>query len=206
VVDPHQAVLIAQESRARGVVVHEFAFTATSVGRLALSLHQAIRNHRIALPDDEALLDELAGVRLRKNTLGVYRLDHDAGQHDDQAIALALGTHHLLDAAGTGAEQWIAWANGGLRKPAAPASCKSWSPGPHGARDSRPRRRRPSVPGRPPPAGNWSTTAASYPRGSRASSARRGARAAPTWSRSGPVSARRGRMGALATTAPPWPS
>jgi hypothetical protein len=30
------------------VIVTEFAFTATSVGRLALSLHQAIKNHRIA--------------------------------------------------------------------------------------------------------------------------------------------------------------
>jgi hypothetical protein len=98
VVDPHQSVLIAQEARAAGVVVHEFAFTAASVGRLALSLHQAIRNHRIALPDDEDLLDELVSVRLRKNSLGIYRLDHDAGQHDDQAIALALGAHQLLDA------------------------------------------------------------------------------------------------------------
>jgi len=97
IVDPHQAVLIAQEARAAGVVVHEFPFTAASVGRLALSLHQAIRNHRIALPDDEDLLGELVAVRLRKNTLGIYRLDHDAGQHDDQAIALALGAHYLLD-------------------------------------------------------------------------------------------------------------
>jgi hypothetical protein len=48
-------------------------------------------------------------VRLRKNTLGVYRLDHDAGLHDDQAIALALGAHHLLDAE-AGAERWIRWA------------------------------------------------------------------------------------------------
>jgi len=109
IVDPHEAVLIAQEARAAGVRVVEFAFTAASVGRLALSLHQAIRGHRIALPDDETLLDELVSVRLRKNTLGVYRLDHDSGQHDDQAIALALGTHHLLDADG-GAEQWIRWA------------------------------------------------------------------------------------------------
>ena len=79
------------------------------MGRLALSLHQAIKNHRIALPDDEVLLDELISVRLRKNTLGVYRLDHDSGQHDDQAIALALGAHYLLDADG-GAEAWIRWA------------------------------------------------------------------------------------------------
>jgi len=93
--------LIAQEARAAGVVVHEFAFTfaftAASVGRLALALHGAIRNHRIALPPDEELADELASVRLRKNTVGVYRLDHDAGQHDDQAVALALGTHFLMD-------------------------------------------------------------------------------------------------------------
>jgi hypothetical protein len=97
VVDPHQAVLIAQEARMAGVAVHEFPFTAASVGRIALSLHQAIRNHRMALPDDELLLDELVTVRLRKNSLGIYRLDHDAGQHDDQAIALALGAHWLLD-------------------------------------------------------------------------------------------------------------
>ena len=98
VLDPHQAVLIAQEARAKGVVVHEFAFTSASVGRLALSLHQAIRNHRMALPPDEDLLGELGSVRLRKNSLGVYRLDHDSGQHDDQAVALALGTYWLLDA------------------------------------------------------------------------------------------------------------
>jgi len=111
VVDPHQAVLIAQEARAAGVTVSEFPFTALSVGRLALSLHQVIRNHRIALPDDEVLLDELVSVRLRKNTLGVYRLDHDSGAHDDQAVALALGAHHLLDA-DDGAERWIRWARG----------------------------------------------------------------------------------------------
>jgi hypothetical protein len=48
VLDPHQAVLIAQEARTKGVIVHEFPFNATLVGRLALSLHQAIRNHRVA--------------------------------------------------------------------------------------------------------------------------------------------------------------
>jgi hypothetical protein len=108
VLDPHQAVMLSQEARARGVRVTEFAFTATSVGRLALSLHQAIRQHRIAFPPDEDLADELASVRLRKNTLGVYRLDHDSGQHDDQAVAIALGTYWLLGDEST-AEAWIAW-------------------------------------------------------------------------------------------------
>ena len=109
VVDPYQALLVAQEARVAGVTVAEFPFTALSVGRIAVCLHQAIRNHRIALPPDEVLLDELVSVRLRKNTLGVYRLDHDSGAHDDQAVAIALGAHHLLDADGN-AEQWIRWA------------------------------------------------------------------------------------------------
>jgi hypothetical protein len=92
--------------------VHEFTFNAMSVGRLALSLHQAIRNHRIALPHDELLIEELIAVRLRKNSLGVYRLDHDSGGHDDQAVTLALGVHWLLEADGSAA-MWIEWA---LRK------------------------------------------------------------------------------------------
>lgn len=129
IVDPHQAVLIAQEARAAGVGVDEFPFTSSSVGRLALSLHQAIRNRRIALPDDETLLDELAGVRLRKNTLGVYRLDHDAGQHDDQAIALALGTHHLLDGdSGHSAAVWIAWARRKAEQAIAAAGLRELEP------------------------------------------------------------------------------
>lgn len=99
VMDPWQGKLLAQELRDAGVVVSEFAFTTTSVGHLALSLHSAIRQHRLDLPEDEDLADELASVRLRKNTAGVYRLDHDASGHDDQAVTLALGCHHLLDAA-----------------------------------------------------------------------------------------------------------
>lgn len=77
----------------------EFNFTGSSVGKLALALHQAIRQHRINLPDDPDLLDELATVRLEKNTLGVYRLQHDSNSHDDQAVALALGCHHLMEQA-----------------------------------------------------------------------------------------------------------
>lgn len=95
--DPSQALMIGQQLRGRGVAVDEFVFSGSSVGKLALALHQAIRQHRIDLPDDPDLLEELGAVRLRKNTLGVYRLDHDAAGHDDQAVALALGCHHLMD-------------------------------------------------------------------------------------------------------------
>lgn len=39
----------------------------------------------------------------------MYRLDHDSGQHDDQAVAVALGTHWLLKD-GSSAAAWIRWA------------------------------------------------------------------------------------------------
>jgi len=49
------------------------------------------------------LLDELAHVRLRESSPGVYRLDHDSGRHDDRAVALALAVTTLLqDPAGAG--------------------------------------------------------------------------------------------------------
>jgi hypothetical protein len=42
------------------------------------------------------LLDELANVRLRESSPGVYRMEHDPDKHDDQAIALALAANHLI--------------------------------------------------------------------------------------------------------------
>ncbi len=64
-------------------MIEEFAFTATSVGKLAAVLFRALRDHQIALPDDPDLREELAGVRLRENSVGALRLDHDAGGHTD---------------------------------------------------------------------------------------------------------------------------
>ncbi len=97
VVDPYQAAQLTQRLRSRGWVVVEHAFTQQSVGRLARRLFQVISDHALELPDDEDLLDELRNVRLREKSPGVYRLDHDAGRHDDRAIALALGCWGLLD-------------------------------------------------------------------------------------------------------------
>ncbi len=64
--------------RSHGIQVAEYNFKRHVGGRLALTLHQVLRGRRLDLPRDEDLSDELTGVRLRKNTLGVYRLDHDA--------------------------------------------------------------------------------------------------------------------------------
>ncbi len=103
--DPYQAAQLAQRLRARGVRVDEFAFTAASVGRLGAALHTSIRDHALALPPAEheepeaaELHEELAHVRLRESSPGVYRLDHDHGRHDDRAVALALAVHYWREA------------------------------------------------------------------------------------------------------------
>jgi hypothetical protein len=95
--DPWQAIGLAQRLRVRGVAVTEWTFSPVSVGRLAMTLHLLMREHRLALPDDAELLDELATVRLRESTPGVYRLDHDESGHDDRAVALGLAALALTE-------------------------------------------------------------------------------------------------------------
>lgn len=97
VFDIYQAAGMLQRLQARGISCHEFAFSSASVGRLASTLHLLLRNRALALPDDAELIDELSNVRLRETSPGVIRMDHDAGRHDDRAIALALAAHRLLD-------------------------------------------------------------------------------------------------------------
>ena len=96
-IDPHQAVGLAQRLRSRGVSVTEHTFSAQSVGRLAVTLHSLLGARLLALPPDEALLDELGHVRLRESSPGVVRMDHDSGRHDDRAIALALAATELVE-------------------------------------------------------------------------------------------------------------
>jgi hypothetical protein len=96
IADPWQSVGLMQRLRALGIECEEFSFTSTSTGRLAAALFNAIRDKALALPPDEALLDELEHVRLRESSPGVFRLDHDAGRHDDRAVALALAVTALL--------------------------------------------------------------------------------------------------------------
>jgi phage terminase large subunit-like protein len=97
VFDPYQAAGVMQELRRNGIKVDEFTFTQASVGRLATTLVTAIRNKALALPRDPDLIDELARVRLIETSPNVYRLEHDAGRHDDRAIAIALAVTTLLE-------------------------------------------------------------------------------------------------------------
>ena len=97
VFDPYQAIHMAQNLDSQGIDVATFAFTRAAVSQLALTLHQLIRHRALSLPNDPALLDELANVRIVEPSPGIYRLDHDAGRHDDRAIALGIAAHHLLN-------------------------------------------------------------------------------------------------------------
>jgi hypothetical protein len=94
--DPWQAAAMTQRLRGVGVPVSEYAFTSSSVGRIASVLHRLIRDREIDLPDDAVLIDELSRVRLVTNSQGVVRLGHDAGQHDDQAVAIGLVAQALV--------------------------------------------------------------------------------------------------------------
>jgi hypothetical protein len=97
VFDPSQGLQMMQRLKRAGLSVSEFAFSQASVGRLATTLLQLIREHALALPDDDPeLLDELRNVRLREPSPGVFRLDHERNRHDDRAIALALAAESLV--------------------------------------------------------------------------------------------------------------
>lgn len=97
VCDPWQAIAMIERLRKEaGLKVAEFAFSTASVGRLAATMVELLRSHRLALPDEEDLLDELREVRLVEKSPGQYRIDHERGKHDDQVISLALAAQQLL--------------------------------------------------------------------------------------------------------------
>lgn len=97
VCDPWQALSMIERLRERGHLISEFTFSAQSVGRLANTLHVLLREQQLAIPKDEALIDELANVRLKETAPGVVRLDHDSDKHDDRAVTLAMAATWLLN-------------------------------------------------------------------------------------------------------------
>jgi hypothetical protein len=94
--DPWQAAGMIQRLQAQGVRCEAFPFTTTSTGRIGQSLHLALRNRLLSLPNDDDLLSELGRVRLRETGIGQARLDHDSGDHDDQAVAIAIIVSELI--------------------------------------------------------------------------------------------------------------
>ncbi|HSK04400.1 MAG TPA: hypothetical protein VK932_24265, partial [Kofleriaceae bacterium] len=54
-----------------------------------------LRDRRLGLPDDEELIEELAGLILIERSPGQFRIDHRPGKHDDRAQAIALVASEL---------------------------------------------------------------------------------------------------------------
>lgn len=96
VFDPALGFQMIQRLRRMGLRVVEFKFTAQSNSARTLTLLRLIREQRLAIPDDELLIDELVNLRVRETSPGVYRHDHDASKHDDAVTAVSLVAHHLV--------------------------------------------------------------------------------------------------------------
>src|SRR4029453_19641011 len=95
--DPWQGIGAAQRLRTRGLSIEEWSFTAKRYAEGAQALFALLRDGLLALYPDQALLDELANIRLRETSPGLLRVDHDPDKHDDQAVALSfaeLGRAH----------------------------------------------------------------------------------------------------------------
>jgi phage terminase large subunit-like protein len=97
VFDPFQAVQLAQGLQRRRIRIEQFTFTQASVAKLALTMHDLLRHRSLALPNDPELVAELSRVSLRETRPGVFRIDHDAAEHDDRVIALAMAAYHLFN-------------------------------------------------------------------------------------------------------------
>jgi hypothetical protein len=96
-VDPREAVAMAQCIRDRGMSVDDQQLTEASVGKIGANLHSLLQEQRMALPGESDLIVELLSVRLKATGLGGMRLDHDAGNHDDQAMSLGLAALALVE-------------------------------------------------------------------------------------------------------------
>jgi hypothetical protein len=107
VYDPSQAYLLVEQLRKSGVVVEQFTFTSSSVGRLAASIMQALRSRLLSLPNDEELRKELLSVHLRETSTNVLRVDTRGSGHDDRVVAIAMAVHVLTQSSSSDAREWF---------------------------------------------------------------------------------------------------
>ena len=100
VFDPAKGEQMIPELKRSSLRVEEDTFTPAKNNDRTIALYTAIQDHRLALPDDEALIDELANVTLRESSPNVLRMDHVSGRHDDRATALSLANFNLTRTTG----------------------------------------------------------------------------------------------------------
>ncbi len=97
VMDNWQAAGMAQRLRRQHVKVTDINFTAEFNDHLARTMLPLLRNRRLSLPHDNALIDELVNLRILESRPGKYKIEHDNNRHNDRAIAIALAAQHLLN-------------------------------------------------------------------------------------------------------------
>ncbi|MBW4033507.1 MAG: hypothetical protein HIU88_12740 [Acidobacteria bacterium] len=94
--------LIGNVMRA-GVKVEEFVFSSAGAARLARSLHVALRDRAIELPDDEEIRSEALTVRMVETTPGMIKMSNPPGTHDDVLTAIGMVVADLVSQPEVGA-------------------------------------------------------------------------------------------------------
>lgn len=99
--DPHQAHLMAQQLRSRGIHCVEVPFVGQNLNRMASAVLQTFRERRIDLYRDDALLADLSKLSIVERSFG-YKLEAPADEmgHADRAFALAIALPAALEASG----------------------------------------------------------------------------------------------------------
>jgi hypothetical protein len=101
VLDQYQAEPIQQGLVRRGIMAQILHFTQAVNHRHAMVLYSLLRDHALAIPNDEKLIEELARIILREVAPNVYKLESSRrnGGHHDRATAIAIAADALTTAA-----------------------------------------------------------------------------------------------------------
>jgi len=80
-----------------GVHVQEYVFSAAGAARLARSLHVALRDRAVSLPDDEEVRSEAQTVRMVETGPSTVKLSNPPGTHDDVLTAIGMVVADLVE-------------------------------------------------------------------------------------------------------------
>jgi hypothetical protein len=97
VFDPRELISSAQRWRKAGLSVAEHVFSVGSNTKLALRPLELVRAHRLVLPDDDDLADELSRIRITERGPGLFKIDTTPGGdgHGDRAVAIGMAAMAL---------------------------------------------------------------------------------------------------------------
>lgn len=125
ILDPWQAVGLAQRLREAGLKVTEANFTPAYRDKIFLNLLRLVREGKLKCFPHERLKDELLQLSFTEKG-GNLRVDHRPGGHDDHAVALAMAALAVVEAeakpvpilAPVGVDRYDGWyGQGGYRRP-----------------------------------------------------------------------------------------